>query len=277
LTFRAPRFIPGPQKPTTPFLRLRRSPTWNACASLADISDEPRTYHLGSRIDPTHHSPMQHVPVMKFPALAALPDFGHFFTLRHPEIDVAVDRTKALERLEAWHDGLLQEELQIDAKRLATAEQVHGAEVALVQEANGGCVAVADGLICAKAGVPLGIYVADCCAVYLADPVSGAFGLLHSGRKGSELGITEHAVAAMREHFGVKPENLVVQLSPCIRPPDYEVDFAAEIRAQARRAGVKPENVHDQGISTASDLKKFYSYRVEKGKTGRMLAVLMKR
>ena len=28
-----------------------------------------------------------------------------------------------------------------------------------------------------------------CGAIYLADPVSGAFGVLHSGKKGSELGI----------------------------------------------------------------------------------------
>ena len=215
--------------------------------------------------------------VMKFPALEALGDFGHLFTLRHPEIDVKVDRAKALERLEAWHHKILQDELQVDSKNLATAEQVHGKEVAVVGKANSGSVPVADGLICNQPGVPLGIYVADCCAVYLADPVTGAFGLLHSGRKGSELAITAHVIAALRENFGAQPENLVVQLSPCIRPPDYEIDFASEIRAQAQRAGVKPENIHDEGISTSSDLKKFYSYRMEKGKTGRMLAVLMRK
>jgi copper oxidase (laccase) domain-containing protein len=63
-----------------------------------------------------------------------------------------------------------------------------------------------------------------------------------------------------------------VQLSPCIRPPHYEIDFAAEIVRQCRAAGVN--HVHDCNICTACDLARYYSYRVEKGKTGRMLALL---
>ena len=63
-----------------------------------------------------------------------------------------------------------------------------------------------------------------------------------------------------------------MQLSPCIRPPHYEVDFAAEIIRQARAAGV--EQVHDSGRCTASDPARYYSYRAEKGRTGRMLALL---
>jgi copper oxidase (laccase) domain-containing protein len=66
---------------------------------------------------------------------------------------------------------------------------------------------------------------------------------------------------------------LIVQLGPCIRPPHYEIDFAAEIGRQAARAGVV--NFYDCGICTASNLPRYYSYRAEKGKTGRMWAVLM--
>ena len=86
--------------------------------------------------------------------------------------------------------------------------------------------------------------------------------------------ITGTAIRAMREHFGTRPENLVVQLSPCIRPPAYEVDFAAAIRCQAREAGLRAENIHDDGICTSSDPRRFYSYRIEKGRTGRMFALL---
>jgi copper oxidase (laccase) domain-containing protein len=80
----------------------------------------------------------------------------------------------------------------------------------------------------------------------------------------------------MQERFGSKPEDIVVQLAPCIRPPAYEVDFAAAIRQQARDAGVKAENVYDDLTCTSSDPQRFYSYRMEKGKTGRMLALLGK-
>ncbi|CAN5508350.1 hypothetical protein BH18VER2_BH18VER2_10590 [soil metagenome] len=65
---------------------------------------------------------------------------------------------------------------------------------------------------------------------------------------------------------------MIVQLGPCIRPPHYEIDFAAEIVRQARRAGAA--QVHDSGLCTASDLAHYYSYRAEKARTGRMLALL---
>ena len=80
-------------------------------------------------------------------------------------------------------------------------------------------------------------------------------------------------IAHLERVHGSRPAELVVQLGPCIRPPHYEVDFAAEIARQAARAGVV--HFHDSGTCTASNLKRYYSYRAEKGKTGRMWAVLM--
>jgi copper oxidase (laccase) domain-containing protein len=80
----------------------------------------------------------------------------------------------------------------------------------------------------------------------------------------------------MREEFGTKAEDVRVALSPCIRPPAYEVDFASEIKRQAMLAGVRDENFTDSGICTSQDLEKYYSYRAEMGATGRMLALLGK-
>ena len=129
-----------------------------------------------------------------------------------------------------------------------------------------------DGIITNQRGIALGIYVADCCAVYIVDPKTPAMGLVHSGRKGTELGVVTNAIRKMTEGFGSDPANMIVQLSPCIRPPHYEVDFAAEIIRQCRALGV--QHIHDRGTCTACDLNRYYSYRAEKGKTGRMLAVL---
>jgi copper oxidase (laccase) domain-containing protein len=129
-----------------------------------------------------------------------------------------------------------------------------------------------DGIITNQRGVALGIYVADCCAVYILDPKTPAIGLVHSGRKGTELGVVTNAINQMSERFGSGSANMVVQLSPCIRPPHYEVDFASEIIRQCRTLGV--QHIHDSGTCTACDLGRYYSYRAEKGKTGRMLAVL---
>jgi hypothetical protein len=115
--------------------------------------------------------------------------------------------------------------------------------------------------------------VADCGAVYLVDPVRRALGLVHSGKKGSELGIARRAIELMGERFGTAASDLIVQVAPCIRPPDYEIDFAALIQADCLAAGVLPLNFHDCGTSTSGDLSCYYSYRVEKGQTGRHLAV----
>ena len=100
-----------------------------------------------------------------------------------------------------------------------------------------------------------------------------AIGLLHSGSKGTRLEIARVGVEKMRDAFGSEPGDLVAQLSPCIRPPYYEVNFAAEIVRQLREAGVG--KVSDSGANTGADLQRYYSYRMEKGRTGRLLALLM--
>jgi copper oxidase (laccase) domain-containing protein len=78
----------------------------------------------------------------------------------------------------------------------------------------------------------------------------------------------------MQNTYGSLPEDIKVVLSPCIRPPLYEIDFAADIRQQALSAGVLSKHYYDARICTASNVDKYYSYRAERGKTGRMLALL---
>lgn len=210
---------------------------------------------------------------MTFPAFEALPGFVHRFTLRHPEIDVDDERSVVVNRLWEWHRSQA-EDMGFSNTTLCIAEQVHGSEIAVVSAPTSEIIPGTDGMISNVQGLVLGIYVADCCAVYLVDSRTGAFGVLHSGKKGSELGITAHAIEMMRRHFGTQPVDLHVQLSPCIRPPAYEIDFAAQIRRQALDAGVPAAQIHDTGLCTSLDLRRFYSYRMEKGRTGRMLALL---
>lgn len=211
------------------------------------------------------------VPAEHFPALSALGGVRHAFLLRVPDLDVRADRETALQRLGQFH-AEARCALVGGAARFVTAEQVHGAESALVDEKSAGCAPGVDGLFTRLNNVCLGIYVADCCAVYIVDPVVRAIALLHSGNKGTKLGIAPRAIGRMRDEFGSEPRDLVVQLSPCIRPPLYEKDFAAGIAAQCRAAGV--QHIVDCGLNTGSDLRRYYSYRVERGRTGRMLALL---
>lgn len=208
-----------------------------------------------------------------FSALEAIPGLVHGFTLRVPGLEMSHDKAEALARLDGIHREVRREH-GLGAMPFITAQQVHGKQIGVIRSrtAADDCFQNCDGMVTDQAGVCLGIYVADCCAVYLVDPVRRAIGLVHSGKKGTEFGIAITAIETMAAEFGSRPSDLVVQLSPCIRPPHYEIDFAAEIVRQSREAGITA--LHDCDICTACDLERYYSYRAEKGRTGRMLAFL---
>lgn len=214
---------------------------------------------------------MSPCPVETFPALDKLDFIRAAFIQRCPGVDVVTEREIAMQRLWAVHRQTA------DARGFAglpfaTAEQVHGSLVTEVSTPPSAPLPAADGLVTNQRGICLAIYVADCAAVYLVDRRHQAIGLVHSGRKGTEANIVGSALTRMRESFGSRPEDMTIQIAPCIRPPHYEVDFAAEIVRQAREAGVT--DVFDCGTCTASDPARYYSYRREKGKTGRLLALL---
>jgi copper oxidase (laccase) domain-containing protein len=228
------------------------------------------------------------LPFEQFPALSAVGICRHVFTQRIPGIDPAParhDKAEVLQRLDAAHREIRNAIGVVDWP-LFTAEQIHGNKIAIAshvvaarrwvdscsRSAVGREFPGCDGLITNQRGVALGVYVADCCAVYIVDPKTPAIGLVHSGRKGTELGVVTNAIKQMIDRFGSEPANMIVLLSPCIRPSHYEIDFPAEIVRQCRTLGVK--EIHDSGICTACDLNRYYSYRAEKGKTGRMLALI---
>lgn len=214
--------------------------------------------------------------IESFPALSELNGLVHGFTLRHPDIDVKTDREIAIARLEQHFFDRLNF-LGILREHVATGEQVHGNNVEIVAAESGignPHFPETDGLATATAGQYLGIFVADCCAVFLADPVKRACAVVHSGKNGTAQKIAPEAIRVMSENFGSDASDLVVQLAPCVRPPVYEIDFAAQIVSDCVEAGVPSSQVHDCGTCTSSDLNRYYSYRVEMGKTGRLFAVM---
>jgi purine-nucleoside/S-methyl-5'-thioadenosine phosphorylase / adenosine deaminase len=215
------------------------------------------------------------LPFERFPALTALGICRHVFTHRIPGIDVSHDKAAVLNRLETAHREI-RDAIGVGAWPLFTAKQIHGNKVAVVDSCSRGPVGRefpgCDAIITNQHGLTLGVYVADCCAVYIVDSKTPAVGLVHSGRKGTELGVVPNAIKQMIDRFGSNPALMMVQLSPCIRPPHYEVDFAAEIVRQCHALGV--QEIHDPRACTACDLDRYYSYRAEKGKTGRMLALI---
>jgi YfiH family protein len=194
-----------------------------------------------------------------FAPLAALPLIAHGFTLR------TADDTKA--------DGYQETVCRaagFDPCGAAWAEQTHGNGVVAVT--GPGYTPVADGLVTRKPGLPLIVRCADCAAVYVVDRRTAAIGLAHSGKKGTQANIAGNMLATMAAAFGTRPSDCVAVISPCIGPCHYEVDLWAGIEAQLRAAGV--EEIHGPRVCTACHLDRYYSYRAEKGQTGRMYALL---
>ena len=200
-------------------------------------------------------------------------NFARFIT-RIPGIATTTDRATVISALTPSHEKVLIEG-GIAPKMLRRAQQVHGNKVALVGDI--GCsypVEGVDALFCGgKADCCLGIYVADCAAVWIFDTLSKSRALIHSGKAGTQQNIVGATINAMYKVLGVQAANCLAVISPCIRPPHYEVDIVTQIKQQLEEAGIAPQNITDSGLDTAADLETFYSYRVEKGNTGRMLAL----
>lgn len=84
-----------------------------------------------------------------------------------------------------------------------------------------------DGIITRNRNLLPIMTVADCMPLFFYDPVSGIFGAVHSGWKGT--GIAEAAVKLARQRCGAEPENICAVIGPHIRNCCYIVN---EERAQ---------------------------------------------
>ena len=158
---------------------------------------------------------MTQLPFEQFPALSAIGICRHAFTQRIPGIDVSHDKAEVLKRLNAAHREI-RNTIGVGEWPLFTAQQIHGNKIAVVDSCSHapvdrefpGC----DGLITNQRGIVLGVYVADCCAVYVVDPKTPAIGLVHSGKKGTERAIVSKAIQELRDHFGSDPKRSIICL-----------------------------------------------------------------
>ncbi|MFF8988549.1 peptidoglycan editing factor PgeF [Streptomyces sp. NPDC014983] len=137
------------------------------------------------------------------------------------------------------------EALGLDPARVVWMNQVHGAEVAVVDEPwgtgvhpiersrdGGSPVPEVDALVTARRGLALAVLTADCVPVLLADPVAGVVAAAHAGRPGMVKGVVPAAVRAMVE-LGAAPERIVARTGPAVCGRCYEVPEAmrAEVAA----------------------------------------------
>jgi hypothetical protein len=87
---------------------------------------------------------------------------------------------------------------------------------------------VGDGLITNVAGVLLGVKVADCLPVIVADRKRKAVGVFHAGWRGTVQRIVEKGIGEMRRQLGCDPANLVAAIGPGIGACCYEIGEEVE-------------------------------------------------
>jgi YfiH family protein len=104
--------------------------------------------------------------------------------------------------------------------RLAWMRQVHGARVARAAESSP--APEADAIFTDLPGVGLGVLVADCAPVLLADPVARLAGAAHAGRPGLALGVVPALIEAMVS-AGASPARMHAVIGPSICGRCYEV------------------------------------------------------
>ncbi|MCE0447920.1 peptidoglycan editing factor PgeF [Streptomyces tricolor] len=123
--------------------------------------------------------------------------------------------------------------LGLDPALVVWMNQVHGADVAVVDEPWGERpVPEVDAVVTARRGLALAVLTADCVPVLLADPVAGVAAAAHAGRPGMVKGVVPAAVRAMVS-LGAAPERIVARTGPAVCGRCYEVPEAmrAEVAA----------------------------------------------
>jgi polyphenol oxidase len=152
-----------------------------------------------------------------------------------------------------------------------------------------------DGLFTDVPGLALGVLVADCVPVLLAEPQARLAGAAHAGREGMQAGIVSALVAAMAS-AGARPDRMHALIGPAICGGCYAVpeemraavsasvpaaycttsagtpglDIGAGVEAQLAAAGVG--SVRRDGRCT-KEAPELFSYRGE-GLTGRFAGLV---
>ena len=203
--------------------------------------------------------------------------------------------------------------LDIDPHDTVFSDQVHGDRVVAVGHGDRGKGAFresdilrVDGLMTGEGQVALVTFYADCVPLFFLDPVHRAIALSHAGWRGTVACIGVRTLEEMGREFGTRPGECLIGIGPSIGPCCFEVDLpVAEQFArvfdkfkdiimkpgsepgkyridlwmanalQLREMGVPAHNITVAGMCTSCRQDLFFSHRRDKGRTGRMAAVLM--
>jgi polyphenol oxidase len=174
---------------------------------------------------------------------------------------------------------------------VSSLKQIHSNLALLADEP--GVVGEGDALITNHPGLAVSVRTADCYPILLADPRNRAIAAVHAGWRGTAAQIVIRTLEKMKSEFGTEPADVSAAIGPGIGVCCYEVgedvsrqfgfairthlDLMSENRKQLEEAGVSPQNIQALDVCTFCDAERFFSYRREKEKAGRMTSFIMLR
>jgi YfiH family protein len=165
------------------------------------------------------------------------------------------------------------QQLNVNPKDCISAEQIHADGIAIVSRKDlGQRISRVDALITTEKGIPLVVRTADCAPILIHDPAKEVLALVHAGRKGTELEITFKTIQKIKKN-GYDPRGLIVKIGPTIGKCCYPVDLRKENLEQLVKSGVQKEKVEIALECTCCNRDKYFSYRGDGPKTGRMFLV----
>jgi YfiH family protein len=212
----------------------------------------------------------------------------------------------ALDRVEENHRRLARA-VGYAPERLFERSQVHGAGVWVVREGDGPesvRTGEGDALVTGCRGAAVGVRVADCLPVLMADRRTGAVAAVHAGWRGGVAGVVSSALDALGGLSGDdgRREDVIAAIGPSIGPCCFEVgdDVAAQLasacgeevvvrrgasrphvdlwRAVERQLSLGGVRVIDTlGRCTVCEPERFFSFRRDGARSGRMLGVIVGR
>ncbi len=106
-------------------------------------------------------------------------------------------------------------------KDICPVELIHSKTVYAIEKSSDTFQKKGDGIITQNLKIVPVVTVADCMPIYVYDTKSKAFGVLHSGWKGT--GILIEALNMAKEKYGTAPEDFCIVLGPSIHSCCYSI------------------------------------------------------
>jgi len=191
---------------------------------------------------------------------------------------------------------LLFDDLGINAKNVVFNHQIH--EDKILNATQAGNFSGYDALISNQPNLFLTIGVADCTPILIFDAKNQAFAAIHAGWRGTVKQIIAKTLVDMQQNFGTEATNCFAYIGTCIDECSFEVDadvadnFASDFkyweetkqkffidlkkanRQQLIDFGIPAMQIEISKFSTVLNNDTYFSYRKEKGETGRFMILI---